>query len=211
VRDAQGGYPPTRVFSEKRLQTTENKGSMCGITAKERTKRPQSVRNKELKVFGAVRLTGPNGYFMGYYTIWLAFVKKFFHPVLGISSKYGFNRAKEHRKWSASAWRRRAAERFRCFPRRWRLQPPRKRLQLDWASAPEESLCHTDYPSPNSLPNPVAFPRSTKRQRNRNPNPSTRPRITKSPLRMKKIALLPRQSLEYRGIFMILDERLREH
>jgi hypothetical protein len=74
------GVPPTRVFSEKRLQAAENKGSRCGITAKERSKRRQSLRNKELGVFGAVRLGGPNGYFMGYYTIWLALVKSFFGP-----------------------------------------------------------------------------------------------------------------------------------
>jgi hypothetical protein len=43
-------------------------------------------------------VAGLASYFMGYYTIWLAFVKKFFRPVLGISSGHGFNRAKKHRQ-----------------------------------------------------------------------------------------------------------------
>jgi hypothetical protein len=68
---------PTRVFSEKRLQPIENKASGCGIIAKERSKRRQAPRKKGL---GTSRLMGPVGYFMGYYTIWLVLVKRFFVP-----------------------------------------------------------------------------------------------------------------------------------
>ena len=34
---------PTRVFCEKRLQTTENKGDECRKERKETTKRPQAL------------------------------------------------------------------------------------------------------------------------------------------------------------------------
>src|SRR5216684_4803886 len=74
------GAPPTRVFFEKRLQTIENKASRCGNVAKERSKRRQAPRRKGLGIASDVKAEGLVGYFMGYYTIWLALVKSFFVP-----------------------------------------------------------------------------------------------------------------------------------
>jgi hypothetical protein len=41
-------YPPPRVFSEKRLQTIENKGNERGKEHKETTKRLQAAANKRV-------------------------------------------------------------------------------------------------------------------------------------------------------------------
>jgi hypothetical protein len=46
-------------------------------------------------LFGSAARKGVSGageYFMGYYTIWLASVKDFFHPVLGIRKKHSDDR-----------------------------------------------------------------------------------------------------------------------
>ncbi len=39
------GYPPTRVFWQKRLQALENKGNECRKERKETTKRLQTAEN----------------------------------------------------------------------------------------------------------------------------------------------------------------------
>jgi hypothetical protein len=46
-------YPPTRVFSEKRLQTIENKGNERRKERKETTKRLQADANKRVGMLKA--------------------------------------------------------------------------------------------------------------------------------------------------------------
>ena len=81
------GAPPTRVFSEKRLQAIENKALGCGIVAKERSKRRQALRRKGLGRTTGLKVKGLVGYFMGYYTMWLAPVKSFFVPFWELGKK----------------------------------------------------------------------------------------------------------------------------
>jgi len=48
--------PPTRVFSEKRLQTIENKGNECRKECKETTKRRQADANKRVDGFEGLKV-----------------------------------------------------------------------------------------------------------------------------------------------------------